>query len=75
MSATNSEQQFWTVRELAKQFNKSQDSILGLIRSGKLKASNLGLGTQPRWYVADADLRDFLEQQSNRPEAKTAGRA
>ena len=35
-------------------------SVYRLIRNGKIKAANLGIGTQPRYMVLGKELKEFL---------------
>lgn len=53
-----------TVAQVAETLQLSEDSILNLIRSGKLPASNVGGGSQrPRWRVHPDTLSEFLDSR------------
>jgi hypothetical protein len=49
------------------------DKILGWIRCGALKASNLATkpGCRPRWFVDIADWEQFLQSRSNQINASS----
>ncbi len=59
-------------REVAERLGLSVDHVLGLIRSGVLRASNVGVGRRPRWRVALVDLMAFLDQRANGGAASSA---
>jgi excisionase family DNA binding protein len=59
-------------REVAERLGLSVDHVLGLIRSGVLRASNVGVGRRPRWRVALVDLVAFLDQRANGGTAASA---
>lgn len=57
---------FYTVADVAKLIRMSPDSVERLIRSRKLRASNVGGGEKKaRWIIASADLQAFLAARSN----------
>ena len=62
MSTIESER-FWTIKEIAAKFGKSPNTVLSLIRSGNLKASNLGASARPRWIVSESDLKELLSRR------------
>jgi excisionase family DNA binding protein len=54
-----------TVGDVAKRLKLSTDSVLSLIRSGRLRASNVGLGKQrPRWRIAPEAIDQFLAERA-----------
>lgn len=58
-----------TPRAVAKLLKKSPDAVLAWIKSGELRASNLGNGRKPRWTVTKDDLNEFLKsKQPPKPE-------
>jgi excisionase family DNA binding protein len=51
----------FTVAEVAKRLSVQDDVILGHIRSGRLAAVNVGLGSRrPRWRISTESLEQFL---------------
>lgn len=65
MASTEIERTHITPPTIAAELGTSVDTVLGLIRSGQLKASNLGQRVRPRWRVSRADLQAFLDARSN----------
>jgi len=49
-----------TLKETAKILRVSERTIMRYLKSGKLKASNLG-----QWRIKESDLNKFLEKHSN----------
>jgi excisionase family DNA binding protein len=41
------------------------DRVVGWIKSGKLRASNVSDKTRPRWRISPADLQAYLTARSN----------
>lgn len=59
---------YFPVRAVAATIRQSPDTVLRLIRAGRLRATNAGLSDKrPRWIVAESDLEDFLRQRQNLP--------
>lgn len=59
-------EQFLTPPEISKRFGVATEKVLYWIRSGKLRAVNLGNGSiRPRWRIDPDDLARFLEKRSN----------
>jgi hypothetical protein len=59
-------EKFLSPPQVARLLRVAPDHVLTLIRSGRLKASNLSLGgDRPRWKVNPADLQSFLDGASN----------
>jgi excisionase family DNA binding protein len=53
-----------TVQQVAEQLQLSEDSVLSLIRSGRLPASNVGAGAvRPRWRIDPETLAEFLDSR------------
>ncbi|MEW6725170.1 MAG: helix-turn-helix domain-containing protein [Bacillota bacterium] len=52
---------FLTVEHVAKILGVSEKSVRDFIASGELRAAKIG-----QWKVREEDLRDFIEQRSNR---------
>ena len=52
----------------------SIDTVLGWIRDGKLRASNIASGMRPRWRIAKEDLQAFLDSRSNQTTTQTPAR-
>jgi hypothetical protein len=63
-----------TVRQVADQLAVDTVTVTGWIRTGQLKACNVGKGLiRPRWRVALGDLRAFLfrrQVQADPPAAR-----
>lgn len=54
-----------TIADCAKRLAVSEDSVLALVRSGRLRASNIGLGAiRPRWRVRPSDLETLLDART-----------
>ncbi len=57
---------FLTVADVAKRLTIGDEQVLGFIKTGKLRASNVGLGAKrPRWRIDPADLETFLASRRN----------
>lgn len=52
---------------LSKQLVVHVSKILGWIRSGELRAVNLGNGSRPRWRILPDDLEQFLARRAAQP--------
>jgi len=53
-------EKLFTLKETAKILRVSERTIMRYLKSGKLKASNLG-----QWRIKESDLNKFLEKHSN----------
>jgi hypothetical protein len=53
----------------AKQIGCAPETIIGWIRSGALKASNLAKGQRPRYVIDPDDLSAFLTTRQEKPPA------
>ena len=53
-------QKMYTPPEVAQLVRVSRDKVLNWIRSGKLKATNVSNGTQPRYRIAESELEAFM---------------
>lgn len=62
MAPSDTEKQFWNVRELAKYLDVSERTVERLIASGKLKAVRIGRLLR----ISDDDLQEFLRRNSLR---------
>jgi len=63
-----------TVNEIAVRFAVTEHTVLGWIRSGELKAINVGRTTaakKPRWRIPAAALEAFEAARSATPPATT----
>jgi excisionase family DNA binding protein len=59
-----------TPPQVARQLSVDASTVIGWIRSGELKGSNIGKGSQrPRYRIQQSDLEAFLK--SRQPEART----
>jgi excisionase family DNA binding protein len=57
-----------TVKEVAARRGCKPDTVLAMIHGGRLKATNIGTKTRPRWRIAVVDLEGTLiEQPKARP--------
>jgi excisionase family DNA binding protein len=57
---------------IAKELGVKPHKVLSWIAAGKLRASNVGDGTQrPRWRISADDLAAFLAARSSRPKPAT----
>jgi hypothetical protein len=56
-----------TPPEIARRLKKSPEAVLGWIRAGHLKASNLSRGRKPRYVVTNFDLDAFLKSRQTAP--------
>jgi hypothetical protein len=66
MSSDFANNQFLTPPAVGRLLGCGSDKVLGLIRTGELRASNLASGSQrPRWKINPVDLQAFLERRSN----------
>ena len=59
---------------LAKRLGVNVHKILNWIRTGEIRACNLGDGSRPRWRIMPDDLRAFLDRRAAQPAAKQARR-
>ena len=59
---------FLIPREVAERLGINVTRVLGWIRAGQLRATNISNSpTRPRWRIKPADLDAFLESRSNKP--------
>jgi excisionase family DNA binding protein len=64
-----------TVRQVANQLAVDTATVTGWIRTGQLKASNVGKGLiRPRWRVALGDLKAFLARRQVQADPPAARR-
>jgi excisionase family DNA binding protein len=64
-----------TVRQVADQLAVDTATIASWIRSGQLKASNVGKGLiRPRWRIALSDLKAFLARRQVQADPPAARR-
>jgi hypothetical protein len=60
---------------VARAMGVGHDTVLGWIRSGELRASNLApLGKRPRWIVTPEAIDEFLKRRQHVPPPKKPGR-
>jgi predicted site-specific integrase-resolvase len=60
-----------TPPELAKQFRVDVHTVHGWIRTGELRAVNVGTpGKRPRWRIDPADVAIFEQRRAAQPEVK-----
>lgn len=64
-----------TPPEVAEQLSTSPETVLGWIKSGQLKASNLATGNRPRYVVMPDDLTAFLKSRQPDPPVKRKAKA
>ena len=66
---------FHTTSSVATLLHTSEEQILAHIKAGRLKAVNVGLGSQrPRWRISDDQLTEFLESRTATPPAPRPAR-
>ena len=53
-------EKLFTLKETAQILRVSERTVMRYLKSGKLKASNLG-----QWRIKESDLNKFLEKHSN----------
>ncbi len=63
--------QYQTVKDVADRLKVAEATVRHWIRSGKLRAIDIGKG----WRIADADLADFLVAHQTAPRPPSAGYA
>ena len=57
-----------TVADVAKRLVVHDEVVLAHIRGGRLRAINVGLGSQrPRWRIAEEALEEFLGARTGNP--------
>src|SRR5690242_4299544 len=57
----------FTPNQIAKRLGIGAPKVMGWIRSGALKSTNISDGQIPRWVIQEADLKAFLDARSNQP--------
>ena len=57
--------EYFTPPQASKLLGVSVDTIHQFIRSGKLKASDLGQAGRPRWKIAKQSIHEFMDCCSN----------
>ena len=67
MDHAQRDRQFLTPPEIAKLLRVSPEKALGWIRSGELKAVNVGNGFRPRFRVSRENLDAFLKAREVQP--------
>jgi len=68
MSKHNQERELFSPPEVAAKWGMSVNTVLTLIRSGKLPAVPLNLtGNRPRWKISREAMTRFLENNSTKP--------
>jgi excisionase family DNA binding protein len=64
------ELEYLTPPQAAQLLGVAVETIHVFIRSGKLKASNLGQAGRPRWKISRAAIDEFMDGRSNAKPAK-----
>jgi excisionase family DNA binding protein len=67
----------FTVADLCERFGVGEHTVLGWIRSGELKAMNVGRspgGKKPRWRISAEAVSDFELRRTPAPAAMTPQR-
>jgi len=59
---------YQTVKEVADRLHLNEATVRGWIRTGALRAIEIGKG----WRIADSDLQRFLSDHATRPRTQTA---
>lgn len=60
--------EIYTIEEVAKRLKVHDRTVRRYIKSGDLKAVNLGSDSQPNWRIQEEDFLSFLDKR------KTKGR-
>ncbi|APZ91550.1 helix-turn-helix domain-containing protein [Fuerstiella marisgermanici] len=67
-----------TVRQVMEKYGVAQHTVLAWIKSGELKAVNVGVTPsrkKPRWRISDEALEEFEKARTNKqPQKPTANR-
>jgi excisionase family DNA binding protein len=64
-----------TVADVSARLKVSADQILAFIKSGQLRATNIGMGTRrPRWRIDPEALDQFLAARTATTKRVVAGR-
>lgn len=56
-----------TPKQVAERLGVSPEHVGDLIRSCRIRASNVGLGRRPQWRISLVDLEAFLGDRINKP--------
>lgn len=65
----------FTVAAVASHLQISDESVLALIRSGRLRGVNVGLGVcRPRWRVSQEAINEFVAARGSQPKPMTRRR-
>ena len=59
-----------TPPDVAKRLGVKPATVIGWIKSGQLKGSNIGKGSRPRYRVTPDDLAAFLKSRQSEPPRK-----
>lgn len=64
--------ELYTINQIAAKLKVHDRTVRRYIKSGDLKAVNLGSETQPNWRIQEVDFLDFLEnKKTGRGEKKS----
>ncbi len=64
------QQEAYSPKEVAKLLGCHWEKIIRLIKTGKLKAMNLGTDERPRYHVTRGMLEAFYKENSYEPDGK-----
>jgi excisionase family DNA binding protein len=53
-----------TTTDVAEELSVTTDQVVALIRVGRLRAVNVGIGRKPRWRIDAEALDQFIEAQT-----------
>jgi excisionase family DNA binding protein len=54
--------EYYSPQEIADKLSLSKQTVLSLIKSGKLKASNLSVGKKAVWRISEESLNKFANK-------------
>lgn len=54
---------YYSPKELAKMLSVSHRTVLKLIKSGKLRALNVGAGERPIYKILDGEYQRFIREE------------
>jgi excisionase family DNA binding protein len=55
--------EIYTIKEAAELLKVHDRTIRRYIKSGELKAANLGSEEQPNWRITEEDIKEFLDSK------------
>lgn len=65
--AKEQDDKLWQVKQVAEYLGVTDETVLGMIHSGRLPASNINTSPtaqRPRWRIRVSDIKEFLQNTS-----------